>query len=118
MLKQRPGWRRQLYVVIPAVTAILQTYGLLTEEQASVWASLAISLLGLWLAWSHPLESAPASVPGEEDDVSAPASPVVKVIPTTAEAPQSKVTVQFHPHGGVVPSNAAPEETSKPGSEE
>lgn len=72
MLKQRLSWRRQLYMVIPAVTAILQTYGLLTAEQAGVWASLAISLVGLWLAWFYPFEA--GSIPSASLPDSAPFS--------------------------------------------
>ncbi|WP_438363321.1 phage holin [Rothia mucilaginosa] len=53
MLRHRPGWRKQLYAVIPATTAVLQTYGILTQEQASVWAGLAIALWGLWMAWAN-----------------------------------------------------------------
>ena len=113
MLKQRPGWRRQLYVVIPAITAILQTYGLLTEEQASVWASLAVSLLGLWLAWSHPLEAtAGPTTEAEVDAASAP--PVLEVVPPapTAETPHPKVTVKFHPQAAT-PKSPAVESAEK-----
>ena len=110
MLKQRPGWRRQLYVVIPAITAILQTYGLLTEEQASVWA---VSLLGLWLAWSHPLEA--TAEPTTEADVdAASAPPVVEVVPPapTVETPHPKVTVKFHPQAAT-PKSPAVESAEK-----
>ena len=115
MLKQRPGWRRQLYVVIPAVTAILQTYGLLTEEQASVWASLAVSLLGLWLAWSHPLEATAGPAPEAEVDAAS-APPVVEVVPPapTVETPHPKVTVKFHPQTAT-PKSPAVESAEKLG---
>ncbi|MDO4883366.1 MAG: hypothetical protein Q3991_00295 [Rothia sp. (in: high G+C Gram-positive bacteria)] len=117
MLKQRPGWRRQLYVVIPAVTAILQTYGLLTEEQASVWASLAVSLLGLWLAWSHPLKATAGPAPEAEVDAAS-VPPVVEVVPPlpTAGSPRPKVTVKFHPQG-VMSESSADESAEEPVSE-
>ena len=113
MLKQRPGWRRQLYVGIPAITAILQTYGLLTEEEPRLWPSLAVSLLGLWLACSHPLEA--TAEPTTEADVdAASAPPVVEVVPPapTVETPHPKVTVKFHPQAAT-PKSPAVERAEK-----
>lgn len=48
---QRFDWLKHLNAIIPAVATLLQVYGLLTHEQASAWAALALTLIKLWLSW-------------------------------------------------------------------
>lgn len=48
---QRFNWFKHLNAIIPAVATLLQVYGLLSHEQASAWAALALTIIRLWLNW-------------------------------------------------------------------
>ena len=48
---QRFNWFKHLNAIIPAVATLLQVYGLLSQEQASAWAALALTIIRLWLNW-------------------------------------------------------------------
>ena len=59
---QRFNWFKHLNAIILAVATLLQVYGLLSYEQASAWAALALTIIRLWLNWctertSHAAES-------------------------------------------------------------
>lgn len=64
---QRFNWFKHLSAIIPAVATLLQVYGLLSHEQASAWAALALTIIRLWLNWrtertSHTTEGTSHSV--------------------------------------------------------
>ena len=64
---QRFNWIKHLNAIIPAVATLLQVYGLLSHEQASAWAALALTIIRLWLNWraertSHATEGTSHSV--------------------------------------------------------
>ena len=64
---QRFNWFKHLNAIIPAIATLLQVYGLLSHEQASAWAALALTIIRLWLNWraertSHAAESTSHSV--------------------------------------------------------
>lgn len=48
-----PEQRTAVYAVVPAVAAVLVTFGVLTEEQAPVVVAAVVAILGVVVAFVH-----------------------------------------------------------------
>lgn len=59
-----PATRRRLYIIAAAAVPLLVFYGVLTEESAPLWISLAASILG---AGAHGLAAANTTPAPPED---------------------------------------------------